>query len=209
MEYGQMDKTVTLKDIDKFIYDWLTTASDLASSMGEVSPMQWVKAQQNAPAPALPYGHWYMKELTMIGHKDKSTTYDGVEESLNTDTLSFYTFSVEVTALGYGSNGLMTIIDQYFNADMFAFNADVAGVGYETHSASQDISAVADAEVREARQFTVRFNCVMKISEVIGIIKNAEVDGNFQNFPILLVNADDAYILNRDGIEIAKSRVEN
>ena len=171
-----MLKTVTLDDIDTYLYNWLTTASNMATSLGGVS-IQWVKANQNAPAPALPYGYWYLKELTNFGHKDMSSTYNAVDETLAIDNLSFYTFSVEVTALGYGSNGVMSIISQFFDTEQFAFDAQVAGIGYLNHGSSQDISSVADAEVREARQFTVTFSCVMKISEVLGMIKTVTGEG--------------------------------
>ena len=179
-------KTVNLDDIDAFLYNWLKTASDIASSMGEIAPTNWVKANQNSPAPALPYGMWYVKELTNVGHKDSTSTYNSTDETLAVDNYAFYTFSVEITALGYGSNGLMTVISQFFDTNQFAFDSEVAGIGYLNHSSNQDISAVADAEVREARQFTVTFSCVMKISEVTGLIKRVTGEGEIAGHTIPL-----------------------
>ena len=207
------NKTVTLADINAFCYDWLSTASDIAQASIGFKPQNWVMANQNAPAPQLPYGTWYVKELINVGHKDAyQLGYDDGNGNIQIDNLSFFQFSVEVTSLGYGSNALMTILSQYFDTMQFAFDSQVAGIGYQTHDTSRDISAVADAEVREARQFTVTFNCVMKLSEIAKAINQVQISTDLdpeagvmyvpQHFEV--VNGTGLKVITADGSQVVK-----
>jgi len=170
-----MTKYTTLADIDKFLYDWLTAVKD---KYGYSMYNGFIKANQNSPAPALPYGYWFVKDIISIGHRDQLQvigTYDEPAGTVNADDLSYYQFRVEITSLGYGSNDIVRTIDQSTNSDSFVYLLNDYGIGYVKTTGNVDLSGVADAEVREARQITLEFNCVMRLREVLPVIKEVQL----------------------------------
>jgi len=189
-----MANFTTLDGIDKFLYDWLTIFTD---KYGFGKHKGWVKANQNAPAPQLPYGTWYLREMKKVGHRDQQQiSFDHITGKMVVDDYTYFNFTVEITSYGYGSNQLVQMLSQAFDTDGFYVLAGLADIGYVSHQPSQDISAVADAEVREARQFTVTFNCTMRLRDGIDVIETVEVYNDLDDSTTVINAKKTIYIVN-------------